>query len=235
LVTTVIVPLLHDPVMLAKALATGDMLCAGRLTVGIGVGGRAEDYRAVSSDPKRQSVRGLIASVAIMKRVWAGENRSGSVVPVGPPPVQQDGSPLLIGTLGSKTTHSAAACSDGIAGVTLDLDAGKQNDLFEFACSAWEQAGQPKPHLATSFWFALGDPAEARAQIHRHLRRYMIWIPSEHVDALAATTGCAGNEDTLVAALRAFEAVGTDEAHLIPTSSDRDQLRRVAQVAADFQ
>ena len=31
LVTTVIVPQLHDPVMLAKALATGDMLCDGRL------------------------------------------------------------------------------------------------------------------------------------------------------------------------------------------------------------
>ena len=51
LVTTVIVPQLHDPVMLAKALATGDMLCGGRLTVGIGVGGRHEDYHAVGADP----------------------------------------------------------------------------------------------------------------------------------------------------------------------------------------
>jgi len=38
LVTTVIVPQLHDPVMLAKGLATGDMLSGGRLTVGLGVG-----------------------------------------------------------------------------------------------------------------------------------------------------------------------------------------------------
>src|SRR6478609_3346713 len=44
LVTTVVVPQLHDPVMLAKALATGDVLSAGRLTVGVGVGGRHEDY-----------------------------------------------------------------------------------------------------------------------------------------------------------------------------------------------
>ena len=51
LVTTVVVPQLHDPVMLAKALATGDMLCGGRLTVGLGVGGRQEDYRAVGADP----------------------------------------------------------------------------------------------------------------------------------------------------------------------------------------
>ena len=34
LITTVIVPQLHDPVMLAKCLATGDLLSGGRLTVG---------------------------------------------------------------------------------------------------------------------------------------------------------------------------------------------------------
>ena len=36
--------------MLAKGLATGDLLSDGRLTVGIGVGGRDEDYRAVGAD-----------------------------------------------------------------------------------------------------------------------------------------------------------------------------------------
>src|ERR1700743_1746850 len=40
LLTTVIVPQLHNPVMLAKGLATADMLSGGRLTVGPGVGGR---------------------------------------------------------------------------------------------------------------------------------------------------------------------------------------------------
>ena len=34
--------------------------------------------------------------------------------------------------------------------------------------------------------------------------------------------------------LRTFEAIGTDEVHLIPTSTDVEQLRRVADVAADF-
>ncbi len=54
-VTTVMVPQLHDPVMLAKALATGDVLSKGRLTAGFGVGGRHEDYRAVGagSRPRR--------------------------------------------------------------------------------------------------------------------------------------------------------------------------------------
>src|SRR3954454_9872020 len=73
LVTTVIVPQLHDPVMLAKALATGDMLSGGRLTVGIGVGGRHEDYLAVGADPATQTMRDMADRVAVMKHVWAGE------------------------------------------------------------------------------------------------------------------------------------------------------------------
>jgi len=84
LVTTVIVPQLHDPVMLAKGLATGDMLSGGRLTVGVGVGGRREDYHAVRADPATQTMRGLADSVAVMKRIWAGEKVTESVTRSGP-------------------------------------------------------------------------------------------------------------------------------------------------------
>jgi len=231
LVTTVIVPQLHDPVMLAKALATGDMLCGGRLTVGIGIGGRVEDYHAVGADPSTQTMRGMAERIAVMKRVWAGEKTADLRLPVGPPPAQPGGPPLLIGTIGPKTLRSAAAWADGLAGTTLDLDVAKQNELFDVARASWAEAGKPRPHLATSFWFALGPVEEARDQVHRHLRRYMNWIPAEYIDAMAPTTGFAGSEDDLVAVLRTFEAVGTDEIQLIPTSSDLGQIRRVAVLA----
>jgi alkanesulfonate monooxygenase SsuD/methylene tetrahydromethanopterin reductase-like flavin-dependent oxidoreductase (luciferase family) len=232
LVTTVIVPQLHDPVRLAKALATGDMMCDGRLTVGLGVGGRVEDYAAGGADPAGQTIRGMTERVAVMKRVWAGEKITESMLPVGPAPVQAGGPPLLVGTMGSKTLRSAAAWADGLAGTTLDLDVAKQNELFEVARSAWAEAGKPKPHLATSFWFALGPVDDARRQTHTHLRRYMNWIPAEYIDAMAPTTGFAGSEDDLIAVLRGFEAVGADEIQLIPTSSDLDQLRRAADLVA---
>ncbi|EUA40672.1 luciferase-like monooxygenase family protein [Mycobacterium avium subsp. avium 2285 (R)] len=74
LLTTVIVPQLHDPVLLAKGLATGDLLSGGRLSVGIGVGGRQEDYHAVGADPATQTMRGMAERVAVMKRVWAGRS-----------------------------------------------------------------------------------------------------------------------------------------------------------------
>ncbi|MBX7456363.1 LLM class flavin-dependent oxidoreductase [Mycolicibacterium sp. 3033] len=234
LVTTVVIPQLHDPVMLAKALATGDLLCDGRLTVGIGVGGRHEDYRAVGADPATQTMRQLADRVAVMQRVWAGENVTDATLPVGPPPVQPGGPELLVGTTGPKTLRSAAGWATGLAGISLDLDTAAQNELFDVARAAWRDAGKPAPHLATSFWFAIGEGAAPREQVHHHLRRYMNWIPAEIVDAMAPTTGWAGTQDELRTALGRFADIGTDEIHLIPTSSDLDQLRQVSEVVSDL-
>lgn len=49
-----------------------------------------------------------------------------------------------------------------------------------------------------------------------------------------ATTGWSGNEEELAATLKTFADVGTDEAHLLPTSSDLDQVRRIADVVTDL-
>lgn len=233
LVATVVVPQLHDPVMLAKGLATGDLLCGGRLTVGFGVGGRHEDYRAVGADPKTQTMRDMAERVAIMKQVWAGEKITESVLPVGPRPARDGGPRLLVGTTGPKTIRSAAQWADGLAGISMDLDLDKEAALFDVARDAWAAAGKPKPHLATSFWFALGEGDAPREQVIRHLRHYMNWIPREIVDVIAPTSGWAGTEEELVSVLRRFAEIGTDEVHLIPTSSDIDQLRRVAELVGD--
>jgi alkanesulfonate monooxygenase SsuD/methylene tetrahydromethanopterin reductase-like flavin-dependent oxidoreductase (luciferase family) len=233
LVTTVVVPQLHDPVMLAKALATGDLLCGGRLTVGVGVGGREEDYRAVGADLSLQTMREMAERVAVMRRVWAGEKVTDAVRPVGPPPVQAGGPPVLVGTMGHRTVRHAASWADGLAGVTLDLDTVAVAELFDLARDAWSAAGRGVPRLTTSFFFALGDREQARVQVHRHLRHYMNWLPADLVDAMAPTTGFAGSEEELAATLRRLAEIGTDEVHLIPTSSDVGQVTRAAAVAAD--
>ena len=188
----------------------------------------------VGADPKTQTIRDMAERVAVMKRVWAGEKITESVLPVGPAPVQSDGPRLLIGATGPRSTRVAAEWADGLAGISLDLDTGKQNELFDIARTAWAEAGKPKPHLATSFWFALGEADAARAQVHRHLRHYMNWIPPKYVDAMAPTTGWSGSDEELVATLRKFAAIGTTEVHLIPTSSDLDQVRRVADLVGDI-
>ncbi|MEI5671688.1 MULTISPECIES: LLM class flavin-dependent oxidoreductase [unclassified Nocardioides] len=232
--TTVVVPQLHDPVLLAKSLATGDRLSGGRLSVGLGVGGRVEDYLAVGADPTTQRMRELGDRAAVMRRVWKGERVGDDVGPVGPPPVQEGGPELLVGTMGPRTVRYAAGWADGLAGVTLDLSTDAVGTLFDLARASWAEAGRPAPRLATSFWFALEETTggQARAQVHRHLRHYMSWLPASLVDAMAPTTGFAGTVPELVALLRRFEDLGADEVQLIPTGSAVEQVRRVADAVA---
>ncbi len=228
LVTTVVVPQLHDPVMLAKALATADQLSGGRLTVGLGVGGREEDYRAVGADLSTKTIAGMAERAAVMKRVWAGEHVTDSRRPVGPPPAQAGGPDLLVGTMGPRTVRDAARWADGLAGVTLDLEVDGVARLFDQARTAWGEQGRPAPRLTTSFWFALDDGhGAAREQVHRHLRHYMNWLPTELVDAMAPTTGFAGTARQLRGVLERFADAGTHEVHLIPTSTDLGQLHGV--------
>ena len=235
LVTTVIVPQLHAPAPLAKALATADRLCGGRLTVGLGVGGRVEDYRAADATAP-QTMAEMDRRVAEVQRLWSGEPAAEGVGPVGPPPLQAGGPPLLVGTMGPRTIRSAASWASGLAGFTLDLDVAATAGLYDVARVAWAEAGRPAPLLTTSFWVALApSPSavpEARAQVHRHLRHYLSWLPPDLVDAMAPTTGFAGTLEDLRELLRRLADVGTDEVHLIPTSSDVALVEQVAALAS---
>ena len=233
--TTVIVPQFHDPVLLAKSLATADQLSRGRLSVALGVGGREEDYRAAGADLSTRTMAQLADRVATMRRVWNGERVVDAVRPVGPPPHQAGGTELLVGTLGPKTIRHAAAWANGLAGVTLDLEVAAVGALFDLTRTAWADEGRPPPRLTTSFWVALDDGGSggaerARDQIHRHLRHYMNWLPVTWVDAMAPTTGFVGTPTQLRALLDRLADVGAHEVQLIPTSSDVRQVEEVAAV-----
>jgi len=134
--TTVVVPQLHHPVRLAKALATADQLSGGRLSVGVGVGGRDEDYRAAGADPSTKTMQEMADRVGLMRLVWSGQKVVEATLPVGPPPRQPGGPEILVGTMGPKTIRHAAHWADGLAGVTLDLDTEAVGGLFDLARTA---------------------------------------------------------------------------------------------------
>ncbi len=233
LTVTVVVPQLHDPVMLGKALATADLLSRGRLTVGLGVGGRDEDYRAAGADLSERTMAGLADRVAALRQVWAGEAVRDAPRRVGPPPVQPGGPELLVGTLGPRTIRHAASWADGIAGMSLEADVADVARTFELCRRAWADAGRPEPRLTTSFWFALDDgDGSARAQVATHLRHYFTWLPSDLVEAMVPTAGFAGTDGELADLLGRLADLGTDEVHLIPTGRDAGQVGRVANVVA---
>ena len=123
LATTVLVAQLHDPVRLAKQLATIDLISNGRLIVGLGVGGRDEDYRALDRDPASMKQAELARRVDILRRVWAGEHwPSDALHSVGPAPVQRGGPRLRSGAMGPKATRAAAEWADTVIGWSMIPD-----------------------------------------------------------------------------------------------------------------
>src|SRR3954471_23587055 len=69
--TTLVILPAHPAVQVAKDMASVDRLCDGRLTVGIGVGGREHDYRAIEGSFANRWAR-MDAQVATLRKIWAG-------------------------------------------------------------------------------------------------------------------------------------------------------------------
>lgn len=227
LLTTVMVLPLHRTLVAAKQLATVDLLSAGRLSVGLGVGGREEDYRAagVPWSQHRQAV--LSRQVETLRRVWAGETvAEGLLQPVGPPPVQPGGPELLAGAMGPKAIAAASHWADGVTGFDFGPDLEQIGHHFDLAREAWSAADRSPPRLIASFWYALGSTG--REQIQAHLRRYLNWLPAEQVEALLPTAGFAGDAAELDAVLQRLQALGADEVILTPTGNDPRELERLA-------
>src|SRR4051794_2588018 len=60
---------MHRAVHVAKQAATIDVLSGGRFVLGVGVGGRDDDYRAYDAPTERKHVR-LDEQVACIRRTW---------------------------------------------------------------------------------------------------------------------------------------------------------------------
>jgi alkanesulfonate monooxygenase SsuD/methylene tetrahydromethanopterin reductase-like flavin-dependent oxidoreductase (luciferase family) len=223
--TTVIVLPAHDAVQVAKDLASVDQLCTGRLTVGVGVGGREDDYRAVGASFARRWQR-LDDQVATMRRIWAGEPPFEGADPVGPPPFQPGGPPIISGAVGPKALARAARWATGVDDPTLIAtvteDAGRA--AVERIRAAWSDAGRTdRPHLSTSVWYALGDGASDRLRgyVHDYMKIFGGDVANAVADAADVHT-----PEALRAAVDACAAAGFDELILVPTTADPDELTR---------
>ncbi len=235
LVANVVVPALHPPALLAKQLATVDVLSGGRLVVGVGVGGREEDYLAVGADWDVKRLRLLEDRVGQLRGLWAGEpSHDGAERPVEPAPVQPGGPRLLAGSLGPRSIRRAATWADGLLGFSFLLGTEELEQAFALARSAWAEAGRDQPpHLATGSWFAIGEtPQAGRAQLHDYLRRYLAFL-GEMGEAMVPLVPFH-EAGALLEGLRRARDAGADELLLTPTSWDLAELDRAAAVVREL-
>ena len=123
------------PAILAKEAATIDLLCDGRVELGIGAGWMKTDYDALGLpyDPPAVRVDRFEEAVKVIKGCFTGEpfSMQGEHYRITdyaswPVPVQKPGPPILIGG-GGKRVLSVAGREADIVGVNPNLKAGEIN------------------------------------------------------------------------------------------------------------
>ena len=125
--SVLVLPYLH-PMVLAKQLATLDVMSGGRLDLGVGVGAMPEEHAALGLD---YSTRGAYSdeSLEVLKALWAdgkasyaGRFFSFEDVAASPKPLQRPHPPLLIGGNGGPALRRVARHGDGWHPFLLSLE-----------------------------------------------------------------------------------------------------------------
>jgi probable F420-dependent oxidoreductase len=119
----------HNPVLVAKQAATLDVLSAGRLTLGVGIGWSSEEFAALGVPFARRGER-TAEYVAAMRTLWSddvasfsGEFACFDGVRVNPKPVNGRRIPVVAGGNSDAALRRVAAFGDGWYGFNLPAGA----------------------------------------------------------------------------------------------------------------
>jgi alkanesulfonate monooxygenase SsuD/methylene tetrahydromethanopterin reductase-like flavin-dependent oxidoreductase (luciferase family) len=217
LATMIVIAPLRNPVLLAKEAASLDALSGGRLTLGVAVGARQDDYETVGVDHRGRGRR-LSEQLALVREAWEDG-------PVGPRPARPDGPELLVGGLSGQAFVRVARYADGY------VHGGGPPRAFAGAASrawaAWSEAGRPgRPRLWGQAYFALGGDHDTE-QGAAYLRDYYAFT-GPFAEKIAA--GNLSSPRMVKDLVRGYEEAGCDHLVLLPTVADLAQVERLADV-----
>jgi len=203
---------LRSPVQLAKALATVDQLSAGRLTVGVGLGGRTNIYPAFGISAERR-VRRFVEGLLVMKRLWAdervtfrGEFWTLENAAMAPKPVQKPHPPLWFGARHPDALRRAVTHGDGFIGAGSCSTADFAEQVAHVRQCLAAAGRDPKTFpLAKRVYLAI-DPDRTGAMAR--LREWFGWYYG-NAD-LADQVAVVGSHDACVAGIRDVQAAGAE-------------------------
>jgi alkanesulfonate monooxygenase SsuD/methylene tetrahydromethanopterin reductase-like flavin-dependent oxidoreductase (luciferase family) len=217
LATTVLLgPLRENPVALAKQVASIHAISGQRMTLGIGLGGREDDYEIAGVDTTTRG-RDLDAMLERIWEVWKGEE-------MGPDTASHPR--VLVGGSVEASFKRAARFGDGwIAAGAPPEQFAEWREAFE---RTWSEAGRGEsPQNAALAYFSLGDRAEEDAKAY--LTDYYAWLGEDIANFIAA--GAAKDAEAVQAVISAFADAGCQELFLFPSSSDPRQVDLLADAA----
>ncbi|MER7569289.1 LLM class flavin-dependent oxidoreductase [Streptomyces sp. NPDC097941] len=215
---------LREPVVLAKQAATLDRLSRGRFSLGLGVGARDDDFRAVGADFARRGRR-LEEQLTLMRRIWSGAPLNDGVGSVGPSPLHARGPELLFGAFAPSALARVARWGDGFLCAALPEQAG---GMLQLVRRQWQEAGREgQPVLIGQINVALGPEATVE-QARASMLRYYGFAPAF---AETSATEMITTEDGIRQAVEAYRDLGADEVMLGCWSDEIGQVDRLADIA----
>ena len=207
----VLLPLRH-PSVVAKEFASLDYVSAGRVILGVGVGGEgAKDFEAVGVPMRERGARADEAMLALRELFrggpasFSGRFFSFKGVEIEPRPVQPGGPPLWVGGRSEAAIRRAAALGDGwipiwvsaerfalglehlpphvLPAVTLPAHVGDKRRLFEHLRQRY--SGDFGEHVVDRYCVA-GTPEECAARVREYVSagaRHIVFNVLELEDA----------------------------------------------------
>jgi alkanesulfonate monooxygenase SsuD/methylene tetrahydromethanopterin reductase-like flavin-dependent oxidoreductase (luciferase family) len=217
LATNIIIAPIHTTTLLARSAASLHALSGGRLTLGLAVGARQEDYEAVGAQYASRGRR-FVAQLSDLRDAWEDARTGPRLSGLGAPQV-------MIGGTSDATFARVARYADGY------MHGGGPPRAFARAAdkarAAWQDFGRPgMPTLWGQGYFALGD-AEAAQAGARYLRDYYAFT-GPFAEKIAE--GLLTTPQAVAQFLRGYADAGCDEVALFPTAASLDQLDRLADI-----
>ncbi len=209
------------PVVLAKELATQDVLSGGRVEIGLGAGWMESDYRAAGMPYDRAGVRidRFEEAIVVIKGAmadgpfsYAGEHYSITDYDGQPTPVQRPHPPLLIGGGGTRVLTIAARQAD-IVGINGNMKAGVVGP--DAIASMTREVVAEK--------VALVAEAAAGRDIELNVRAFMVRVTDDPAGQIATIAGFLSVPDAMVAE-SPFALIGSPASIADTLRQRRDEL-----------
>jgi alkanesulfonate monooxygenase SsuD/methylene tetrahydromethanopterin reductase-like flavin-dependent oxidoreductase (luciferase family) len=229
LMSSVLIGPTRETTLLARQAATIDALSGGRLTLGIGIGVRENDYLATGFDFHRRGRR-VDEQLPLLRRLWAGEPMAGELGPIGPQSRRPGGPELLIGGYVQAIVRRIAAWGDGY----MAPGGGEPEVMMKMwrqIEEAWRGAGRAgNPRWVGATYFALGP--DAAEQASRYINANYGYNPEL---AARRLRGIPTTRQNVSDAIKRQADMGVDEFIMRPCAEQREQIERLAEVAVQVQ
>jgi alkanesulfonate monooxygenase SsuD/methylene tetrahydromethanopterin reductase-like flavin-dependent oxidoreductase (luciferase family) len=212
----------RNEVLVAKQAAVIDRVSGGRLSLGVSLGSRPDDYQVFGATLEHRVTR-FRRQLATIRQAWAEarqSNREHGVL--GPPPVQDPGPPIWVGALTERARQRAVELADGFI-------FGGAARLSTIAPAIQNMRPQVAEHGKTRFSFnavayiAIGGEREFAEAVAHHQRYYPVLpVPAEQ----AIHHGPIGKIKDVVAE---YAACGLDLLVLLPEVRSLRQLELLSE------